>query len=136
MAGWTIETIDIIPSHLVAVDSQGKKRPLKRYDGLHYLKYEDFVACMSDVYKRVDVVGQVTRELLMASLGKLQKKKQASLMSLSETEYPQAPSDSGSRVGSDGELGNEDQRASSVQVPKELEEFVLLQDPQNINRTK
>eukprot|EP00971_Amphidinium_carterae_P243295 4831141-Amphidinium_carterae.1 len=98
MAGWTIETIDIIPSHLVAIDSQGKKRPLKRYDGLHYLKYEDFVACMNDVYKKVDVVGQVTRELLMASLGKLQKKKkQASLMSLSETDYPQAPSDSGSR---------------------------------------
>eukprot|EP00971_Amphidinium_carterae_P036886 725208-Amphidinium_carterae.1 len=90
MAGWTIETIDSIPKHLVAVDSQGKRRPLKRYDGLHYLKYEDFVACMNDVYKRVDVVGQVTRELLMASLGKLQKKKQASLMSLSETDDQQA----------------------------------------------
>eukprot|EP00971_Amphidinium_carterae_P009645 190486-Amphidinium_carterae.1 len=136
MAGWTIETIDSIPKNLVAVDPRGNRRPLKRYDGLHYLRYEDFVDCMNDVYKRVDVVGQVTRELLMTSLGKLQKTKQASLMSLSETDDQQAPSDSGSRVGSDGEPGNGDQRASKIQVPKELEEFVLLQDPSNINRTK
>eukprot|EP00971_Amphidinium_carterae_P261405 5185786-Amphidinium_carterae.2 len=68
MAGWTVETVDSIPKHLVAIDTQGRRRPMKRYDGLHYLKYEDFVACMNDVYKKVDVVGQVTKELLMSSL--------------------------------------------------------------------
>eukprot|EP00971_Amphidinium_carterae_P350231 6491446-Amphidinium_carterae.1 len=68
MAGWRVEIIDSIPKHLVAIDVHGRRRPMKRYDGLHYLSYEDFVACMNDVYKRVDVVGQVTKELLMSSL--------------------------------------------------------------------
>eukprot|EP00971_Amphidinium_carterae_P071308 1410240-Amphidinium_carterae.1 len=58
----------------------------------------------------------------MSSLGKLQAKKKNSLMSLSETDEQQAPSDSGLRAGSDG--GAEVQAASNIQVPKELEDFV------------
>eukprot|EP00971_Amphidinium_carterae_P075775 1497311-Amphidinium_carterae.2 len=137
MAGWTVETVDSIPKHLVAIDTRGHRRPMNRYDGLHYLKYDDFVACMNDVYKKVNMVGQVTRELLMSSLGKLQaKKKKNSLMSLSETDEQQAPFDSGLRAGTNGGPGAEGQIASNIQVPKELEDFVLPQDPSNINRTK
>eukprot|EP00971_Amphidinium_carterae_P143447 2842050-Amphidinium_carterae.1 len=102
MAGWAVETIPMsIPKQLVAIDLQGQRRPMKRYDGLNYLTYQDFVACMNDVYKKVDVVGQVTKELMMSSLGKLQAKKKNSLMSFSETDEQQDPSDSGSRVGSE-----------------------------------
>eukprot|EP00971_Amphidinium_carterae_P200571 3980211-Amphidinium_carterae.1 len=119
MAGWSVETINSIPKHLVAIDLQGKRRPMKRYDGLHYLSYKDFVACMNDVYKRVDVVGQVTKELLMSSL-----------------DEQQAPSDSGLHTEEVGMPEVETQKACTIQVPKELEDFVLPQDPSSINRTR
>eukprot|EP00971_Amphidinium_carterae_P032730 644377-Amphidinium_carterae.3 len=136
MAGWSVETINSIPKHLVAVDMQGRRRPMKRYDGLHYLSYKDFVACMNDVYKRVDVVGQVTKELLMSSLVKLQARKENALMSLSDTDEQQAPSDSGLRAEKERMPEVESQKACTIQVPKELEDFVLPQDPSSINRTR
>eukprot|EP00971_Amphidinium_carterae_P170267 3373490-Amphidinium_carterae.1 len=141
MAEWKVETTDDIPAQLVAIDKNGKRRPMTRYDALHYLiSYDDFVACMNDVYTRVSVLGQVSKGLLMATLVKLQQKRKNALMSVSETGEHLTPSESGSRADEEWEPENssleEHQKAYAMKVPKELEDFVLLQDPSNSNRTK
>eukprot|EP00971_Amphidinium_carterae_P332687 6466949-Amphidinium_carterae.1 len=59
MAGWKIEATDNEPALLVATDLRGRRRFLNRVDGLHYLCHEDFMACLQDAYRRVDVLGKV-----------------------------------------------------------------------------
>eukprot|EP00971_Amphidinium_carterae_P159355 3158841-Amphidinium_carterae.1 len=64
MAGWKIEATDNEPALLVATNLQGRKRFLNRVDALHYLCHDDFMACLSDAYKRVDVLGKVHQSAL------------------------------------------------------------------------
>eukprot|EP00971_Amphidinium_carterae_P203953 4047432-Amphidinium_carterae.1 len=72
----------------------------------------------------------------MSSLVKLQAKKKNALMSLSETDEQPGPSNSGLHAEKEGTPGVEIQKACTIQAPKELEDFVLPQDPSNINRTR
>eukprot|EP00971_Amphidinium_carterae_P246333 4892680-Amphidinium_carterae.3 len=126
MAGWKVETINSTPAHLVAVDKTGKRRPMTRHDGLRYLSHEDFVDCMTNVYKKVDVLGQVTKDSLVSFLAKLRSTTKGSLMSLAETEENQATSPSGAHAEgewkSEGAFLDEQQKAYTRNVRMVLEE--------------
>eukprot|EP00971_Amphidinium_carterae_P117127 2319545-Amphidinium_carterae.1 len=76
MAGWKIETTSGVPAQLIAVDRTGIRRPMKRIDGLHYLRHEDVMACMVDVYKKVGVTGKVSKKSLMTYLASLRTNNQ------------------------------------------------------------
>eukprot|EP00971_Amphidinium_carterae_P171042 3389705-Amphidinium_carterae.1 len=52
IGGWKIEATDTNPALLVAINLQGRRRPLNRVDALHYLCHDDFMACLSDAYKK------------------------------------------------------------------------------------
>eukprot|EP00971_Amphidinium_carterae_P092433 1830052-Amphidinium_carterae.1 len=122
MAGWKIEATQSVPALLVATDLKGKRRPLNRVDNLHYLCHEDFMACLKDVYKRVDVLGQ---ELALKKyVGSLRSKETGHLGSLAEAEEPSSCgtlADEGRRTEVD--LTGTGMRANSTRVPRELEEF-------------
>eukprot|EP00971_Amphidinium_carterae_P099074 1959167-Amphidinium_carterae.2 len=113
MAGWKIEATKTQPALLEATDLQGKRRSLNRVDGLHYLCHEDFMACLTDAYKKVDVLGKVHQRRI-----------------------------TGITFGSRGILiwrGNNQEkgaRTNLIRVPKELEDLVLPTDPTNIDRTR
>eukprot|EP00971_Amphidinium_carterae_P169795 3364055-Amphidinium_carterae.1 len=78
MAGWKIEAIHSgpsVPVVMMATDLKGKKRQLNRVDNLHYLSHSDFMACLMDLYRKVDVLGQVTEQALKKYVGSLRSKK-------------------------------------------------------------
>eukprot|EP00971_Amphidinium_carterae_P295453 5867860-Amphidinium_carterae.1 len=59
--GWKIEAIHSgtsVPVVMMATDLKGKRRQLNRVDNLHYLSHSDFMACLMDLYRKVDVLGQ------------------------------------------------------------------------------
>eukprot|EP00971_Amphidinium_carterae_P109230 2162985-Amphidinium_carterae.1 len=86
MAGWKIEATDTNPALLVAIDLQGRRRSLNRVDALHYLCHDDFMACLSDAYKKVDVLGKVHQSALKKYVASLKTGTSGSLGSLSENE--------------------------------------------------
>eukprot|EP00971_Amphidinium_carterae_P281298 5585029-Amphidinium_carterae.1 len=78
MAGWKIEAIHSGPSGpavMMATDLKGKRRQLNRVDNLHCLSHGDFMACLMDLYRKVDVFGQVTEQALKKYVGSLRSKK-------------------------------------------------------------
>eukprot|EP00971_Amphidinium_carterae_P208939 4145054-Amphidinium_carterae.6 len=132
MAGWKIEITDTIPALMVATDQQGKRRSLSRVDGLHYLCHEDFMACLTDAYKKVDVLGRVHQSALKKYVRGLKSKDKGLLGSLAEAEELS----SGSTFADEGRSSNgarkgEKLRTNLIRVPKET-----VLDPSNIDRTR
>eukprot|EP00971_Amphidinium_carterae_P331585 6465245-Amphidinium_carterae.1 len=137
MAGWKIEATNTQPALLVAIDLQNRRRSLNRVDGLHYLCHEDFMACLTDAYKKVDVLGKVHQSALKKYVGSLKSENKGSLGSLSEMEE----SPSGGTLADEGRSSNRNKkekgaRTNLIRIPKELEDLVLPTDPTNLDRTR
>eukprot|EP00971_Amphidinium_carterae_P341003 6479593-Amphidinium_carterae.1 len=86
-ASWKIEATNSgssAPVVMVATDLKGKQRQLNRVDNLHYLSHSDFMSCLIDAYRKVDVLGQVTEQALKKYIGSLRSKKAGQLGSVAE----------------------------------------------------
>eukprot|EP00971_Amphidinium_carterae_P006631 130623-Amphidinium_carterae.1 len=106
---------------MIATDLKGKRRQLNRVDNLHYLSHSDFMACVEEV----------------RNVGSLRSKKAGHLGSVSETQESSSSGPSADEGQTDvGEQANQESKVSAARVPRELEDFVKLQDPSNIDRNK
>eukprot|EP00971_Amphidinium_carterae_P120397 2385397-Amphidinium_carterae.1 len=95
------------------------------------------MACLSDAYKRVDVLGKVHQSALKKYVASLKSRNSGSLGSLSENE----DSSCGGTLANEGRTATRNKKgkgeqANLIRIPKELEEFVLPTDPTNIDRTR
>eukprot|EP00971_Amphidinium_carterae_P310677 6173518-Amphidinium_carterae.1 len=95
------------------------------------------MACLSDAYKRVDVLGKVHQSALTKYVASLKSGTSGSLGSLSENEESSCGGTSANeeRAATRSRKGNGAQ-TNLIRIPKELEDFVLPTEPTNIDQTR